>query len=641
MNKYQALTYPSELGQIKYLKDTEDNDLDPEQLVSDVFVNEGKAASDGHDQEAVIKVIQDERHAVRQSSVVPDLTPARYKPPSRPPVPKFNDVDSALGKRGRAKGTTGTNDAHPEKRARLEEVDETQNEDEVIRSVEQSPELIRNTQDLDMNDEDDQGTTVEGADADSSAQHRAPVKDDSESRKQLEHNGREAAKSPQQVRRMSHDRSKDRSQATDSTSEGGRTSSRRSELPLTPPTDASRSGSGSKKSPLADHTISKSAPPSKAAPPFSKFKASARRDVYALPLESDIEDSQMDKKTAVATTRQRSASASEQLDTKCSVLKTNGHRCNRALRCNMHHMAAKRAVAGRSEPFDDLLRKAKRGLTVSSPMPKPRLVATDVPPTEIRRHQDPAASSSTFDAEANLDPMDVEQEFKKIAPVARAQNADRSSTSVASESKDEDTSDEEDASKNGTGSKSGSSDASHTLNAASSLPPANTAGSIAKKRRRHAKQESPVDSPGQQLTQSLQESASKNPASEDVSQRLNSPHKPNGRSEPPVEDGSSEGLKDSRIATSSNSKKATTNGRATKAKKTLQDKLKDAKRTQGPKTTKPRNLTPEVQLADEDIPLPSVEKAKPSKAKPLPGGRSIAIAQSAAVLTTHGQPPPD
>ena len=158
------LTPWSELGQIKYLKDADDNDLDPEQFVSDVFVDEGKALKDGHDQEAVIKVVQDQRYAVRQGSVVPDLTPVHYQPRALPPVPRFNDVTSSLGKRGRTKALNGTNHAHPDKRARLEEIQETQDEDQVIPSVEQSPELIHDTQELDVSEEDHQESSAEDVD---------------------------------------------------------------------------------------------------------------------------------------------------------------------------------------------------------------------------------------------------------------------------------------------------------------------------------------------------------------------------------------------------------------------------------------------------------------------------------------------
>lgn len=68
-------------------------------------------------------------------------------------------------------------------------------------------------------------------------------------------------------------------------------------------------------------------------------------------------------------TSRHKASVSEELDTKCSVVKEDGRLCSRALSCKIHSMTAKRAVAGRSEPLDNLLRKSKRSLNMSSPLP--------------------------------------------------------------------------------------------------------------------------------------------------------------------------------------------------------------------------------------------------------------------------------
>lgn len=219
---YQRL-YKHELGKVKYLKDGDDNDLDPEQLVSDVFINEGKAARDGLDQEAVIKIIQEQGHAVRAGSVVPDLTPTHY---SRPPTSTTTALSSSLGKRSH--GATGASPrAIAEKKTKLVEIPESQ---ELVDSVERSPELIQDTQ-------------HEQADDD--------VFDDAK------------------------------------------------EYPLATATERTRPASGTtqpSQTPfnhvLTNDTAGVKSPVPQTSSSASKFKTGNKRDVYAYP-ESDIEDSQM------------------------------------------------------------------------------------------------------------------------------------------------------------------------------------------------------------------------------------------------------------------------------------------------------------------------------------------------------------
>lgn len=90
---------------IKYLKDNEDDyDLDPQLFVSDLLVDEGKAARDGADQRATIKVILEQGRAVREGSVAigSQLGHPQYQSQlqktSRPPVPTFPGITSSLGK---------------------------------------------------------------------------------------------------------------------------------------------------------------------------------------------------------------------------------------------------------------------------------------------------------------------------------------------------------------------------------------------------------------------------------------------------------------------------------------------------------------------------------------------------------------
>jgi trimeric autotransporter adhesin len=220
------LTCRSDLGTIKYLKDGDDHDLDPEELVSDLLVNEGKAARDGLDQEAVVKIIQEQGYATRQDSVVPDLTPSHYQDRPRPPVPKFPGLASTLGKRSHGQVSTSS-PPHTEKRSKLVEIPESQ--DEMVPSIEQSPELVHDTQ-----------REVEDVD----------VFDDApESHYTDKQNTEGIANATLQ--------------------------------PITPSNDRLPNGTSHLKSPAAQLASS-----------ASKFKNNNKKDTYGLP-ESDIEDSQM------------------------------------------------------------------------------------------------------------------------------------------------------------------------------------------------------------------------------------------------------------------------------------------------------------------------------------------------------------
>lgn len=121
------------LGEIKYLKDDDDDcDLDPELFVADLLVDEGKAARDGADQKKTVKVVQERGHAIRQGSVIPDLTPIHYQPPTRPPIPRFPDV---LEKRRTEDRQT---DDRPTKRRRLDQIEEETNH--IVNSIERDGE---------------------------------------------------------------------------------------------------------------------------------------------------------------------------------------------------------------------------------------------------------------------------------------------------------------------------------------------------------------------------------------------------------------------------------------------------------------------------------------------------------------------
>lgn len=114
------------------MKDNDDDcDLDPELSVTDLLVDEGKAARDGSDQRVTVKIIQEQGRAVRAGSVIPDLTPAHYQPPARPPVPKFADNKRPHGDQ--------QDESAPPKRRRLGQIEEEERED-VVDSIERDRE---------------------------------------------------------------------------------------------------------------------------------------------------------------------------------------------------------------------------------------------------------------------------------------------------------------------------------------------------------------------------------------------------------------------------------------------------------------------------------------------------------------------
>lgn len=113
------------------MKDEDDCDLDPESSVADLLLDEGKAARDGSDQKKIVKVIQEQGRAIREGSVVPDLSSARYqalpKRPDLPPVPIFPGAE-------KRNADELVEDARPPKRRRLEQIEEGQ--EEVVQSIE-------------------------------------------------------------------------------------------------------------------------------------------------------------------------------------------------------------------------------------------------------------------------------------------------------------------------------------------------------------------------------------------------------------------------------------------------------------------------------------------------------------------------
>ena len=242
----------------------------------DVFVNEGKAEQDGLDQDATIRIIQDQRQAVRLGSVIPDLTPVHYLPRPRPPVPRFSQVPSSLGKRFREDAAIQETPSHS-KRSRHIEIAQTQDDSGMVRSIEHSPELVHDTQrsGLDenaINDEDGNIVKAESSMLRRSIRDIEPATGD-----ELEWLSERPDDSMSPRNRTRHNR-----QGLQPRINGV------SKLPITPPTDSSHLAPNMRRYQISgspgQHTLSTSG---------SRFKDPARRDPYTLPVDSDIEDSQM------------------------------------------------------------------------------------------------------------------------------------------------------------------------------------------------------------------------------------------------------------------------------------------------------------------------------------------------------------
>ncbi|KIX00297.1 uncharacterized protein Z518_10436 [Rhinocladiella mackenziei CBS 650.93] len=150
--------YQHDLPIIKYLKDNEDDcDLDPQLFVSDLLLDEGKAERDGVDQRVTIKVILEQGRAVREGSVAVGSQLSnpqyriQYQKTSRPPVPTFPGVPSSLGKRPFSSSENRASIVNGGKRPRQIEIPETQREESLIASIErderaESPGLVQDAQ---------------------------------------------------------------------------------------------------------------------------------------------------------------------------------------------------------------------------------------------------------------------------------------------------------------------------------------------------------------------------------------------------------------------------------------------------------------------------------------------------------------
>ncbi|KAL9113680.1 MAG: hypothetical protein Q9227_002125 [Pyrenula ochraceoflavens] len=88
-HRYQGM-FNNRLPDVKYIKDIDDVDIDPEMSPFDAFINEGQARREGYDQRATIKLILDRGLRIREDSVVPDLTATKFRFDPPPPIPLFH-----------------------------------------------------------------------------------------------------------------------------------------------------------------------------------------------------------------------------------------------------------------------------------------------------------------------------------------------------------------------------------------------------------------------------------------------------------------------------------------------------------------------------------------------------------------------
>lgn len=646
------LTSISDLGKIKYLKDADDNDLDPQQFVSDVFVDEGKAEVDGSDQNATFKVIQDQRQAIRLGSVVPDLTPVHFQPPPRPPVPTFGSLEPSLGKHARMNSTDAGGRAS-QKRARLEEIEETQDEEQVIPSVERSPEVIEDTQTL----------------ATGSGPTRAI----------LEQTLRELSG----TRTQSTHESSPAPPLTNGTRSNGE--------PMTPPTDASRNRQGLKLSAASGRSDPATSSNSVRSSSSTRFKPPQRPDLFALPPDSDIEDSQVDSTMEPTSNKKTPKRRTTDLDIKCSVLLESGRPCGRNLGCNRHKLPQKRAVAGRSKPFDELREEQRRVMPEHTPGGKrrgrpPKATTEEVRSESSQQRMEPSGVETNSGGESNK-----EAAHPQGAKVNKTATPSKSTTTESEESEDDEpdsnrrlrndvdsnvprsANPEPDASseasssndKTATGTTSEETDSGDSESQADSEVESTTSsaptpkvnspkpsaqytdrntgersnlastGSVSKQQEPHKTHGSPpddlnsnavpqavqqvrkrkrvpdLDSPGEQLSYDLQESAQNEFSADAVKQKLSKVSK---FSKPKVAAAASavrsSGKTPTRVGlgiTATSAEKGKHKDIATvgaERTRTPQNKLQDAKNIQTPKK--------DVKKITSDTPLPSIEKPKPA-----------------------------
>ncbi|OAP55009.1 hypothetical protein AYL99_10709 [Fonsecaea erecta] len=304
--------YQVELPTIKYLKDNEDDcDLDPRAYVSDLLLDEGKARTDASDQRVTIKVILEQGRGLREGSVAigsqldHPVYHIQLEESSRPPVPTFPALPSSLGKRAFPASDEPASTATASKRPRQVEIPYTQEEHPTpISSIEH--------EDVQGSLELVEGTQFTNPDQDLGGRQKLlqPKQESPELRRLLQNvtpaildELEELAERPpifgsKKRQRNGLTRPRDSRESNGllpSIDPVGRLQ-KRSQGPITPPSETSRrlSGSTSRQIRRSEEAANSTAQPATAS--ASKFK---RRDIYAYP-ESEIDDSQMSPRSRQA-----------------------------------------------------------------------------------------------------------------------------------------------------------------------------------------------------------------------------------------------------------------------------------------------------------------------------------------------------
>lgn len=235
----------------------------------------------------------------------------QHQKTSRPPVPKFPNVGSSLGKRSQDRDDSG---AGGTKRQRQFDIPQTLREESLVSSIERdhpsaSVDVVEATQSLSQQEGDGNGWrhSVQNVKAESPEYWRAWQNMPAASVDELEQlqeqptgfiSRRRASKQssktqthpgpnglrPQSIERTNHQRVED------------------SQAPITPPSEPSHRHASSTRRSLPK--IATNSPRQQSSASASKFKKAPRRDIYDYP-ESDIDDSQMSPRSKMATLRQQ------------------------------------------------------------------------------------------------------------------------------------------------------------------------------------------------------------------------------------------------------------------------------------------------------------------------------------------------
>lgn len=302
------------------MKDSEDDcDLDPQLYVSDLLLDEGKAARDGDDQRVTIKVILEQGRGFREGSVavghllVDPRFQSQLQKTSRPPVPKFPNVLSSLGKRSQNREDSETTTA---KRPRQFEHLRTLREESLVSSIEQDPhapsvDVVLATQPSLPQDGTDWQNLARNVKAESPEYWRSWQEMPEASIDELE----QLEKQPTGFRsRQRTDREASKTQHYPEPNGLDHQSIqsplderlRHSQAPHTPHMEPPHHLANSSRLPVSTKKNPDLSPRQQSSASARKFKKAMRRDVYDYP-ESDIDDSQMSPRSRMATRHQQAS----------------------------------------------------------------------------------------------------------------------------------------------------------------------------------------------------------------------------------------------------------------------------------------------------------------------------------------------